>query len=72
MKLKTPLDKNSLNTTEPIDPMPLLQEVERMLEETKKKLQQKNYTEASQDSLKLVIETRLLNLAVRSNIEDKF
>lgn len=54
-----------------IAPYPIYTEVRQMCEELDGKLRQEKFTEASEIAMRLLIETRLLEVAIRSQLSEK-
>jgi hypothetical protein len=68
-KSKT-LSANDLMGNDSIAPYPIYCELRQMVEELDQKLRQDKFTEASELATRLLIESRLLDVAIRSNTPD--
>ena len=64
------LSVDDLIGNDSIAPYPIYYELRQMVEELDQKLRQEKYTEASELTTRLLIESRLLDVAIRSNIPD--
>ena len=64
------LSVDNLIGNDSIAPYPIYYELRQMVEELDQKLRQEKYTEASELATRLLIESRLLDVAIRSNIPD--
>ena len=69
-KSKT-LSADDLMGGDSIAPYPIYYAVKQMCEELDGKLRQEKFTEASEIAMRMLIETRLLEVAIRSQFSEK-
>ena len=65
------LSADHLIGSDSIAPYPIYTEVRQMCEELDGKLRQEKFTEASEIAMRMLIETHLLEVAIRSQFSEK-